>query len=183
MGTTITPDVRWFHDDLPHSSGADVPLPDLPLPESRRRLVAPRPRGVSRPRARRARALARASSRSGDSGDDDPHHPEPAPRLCSCGCGRSLEGKRRDALAFDGSCRMRLTRQRQQAAESLRPLAMRGCRCGSNALFDRDPDGDLLCVRCGHHSGPLSRPNGYDAIAALMASNGVWWFTRMEVVA
>jgi hypothetical protein len=33
-----------------------------------------------------------------------------SPRLCRCGCGRSLERKRGDAAAFDGTCRRRLSR-------------------------------------------------------------------------
>jgi hypothetical protein len=35
-------------------------------------------------------------------------------RVCACGCGRSLEGRRANAVYFDGACRVRAHRARRK---------------------------------------------------------------------
>jgi hypothetical protein len=36
-------------------------------------------------------------------------------RVCACGCSRSLEGRRANAIYFDGACRVRAHRVRRAA--------------------------------------------------------------------
>lgn len=90
------------------------------------------------------------------------------PRLCSCGCGNSLDGRRADATAYSTSCRSRLARDRAKRQE----LVVQRCRCAPGALATVDPDGDLVCSKCGRfrtHVAP--RIITFDASARAMVTD------------
>jgi hypothetical protein len=60
----------------------------------------------------------------------------------------------------------------------LRMLGTRPCGC-DHASPALDPDGDSVCALCGHLLNRVaSRINGFDAIQALMASNGTFVHKR-----
>lgn len=106
-------------------------------------------------------------------------YPEPT-RRCICGCGRSLTGKRADARTYDASCRSRVARDeaRRRADEASRPELphpeppRQRCRCAAGALATVDPDGDLVCSKCGRFRAHVeARIRGFDTTAHQMVTD------------
>jgi hypothetical protein len=156
------------------------------------RRTTPRPRGAGRPKTRTSSAR-RSSERSGDSGEDGPSDEAepPSPRPCECECGLSAAaGSRYFNDTHAARVRKRRERERDKAnpdriwerkakrlekAEALREKLLergeqltaenlpKGCRCPGEG-FDKDPEGDMICVPCGRPlKVPGTSPNGYDA--------------------
>jgi hypothetical protein len=160
-------DVRAMEDRASHLEDL-MRLNAVYLRQRERQTSAPltprRPSCAARPRERRD-GSRRRTVRAGPSADDGPS--PPAARLCACGCGRDLAGRRSDCSAFDASCRSRLARDGGRP-----PVSLKTCACGPLALATADPDGDLICAKCGRLLGHVAtRINGYDALDRLMQTD------------
>lgn len=128
----------------------------------------PRPPGCGPRRRERRDGSRRHATRAGPSDADGSGLEPPAPaRLCVCGCGRDISHKRAGARTFDSSCRSRLSRQSSKPT-----VPPHRCNCQPGALATVDPDGDLVCAKCGRYrSQPRRRPNSFDALARLMQTD------------
>ena len=132
------------------------------------------PRAATNQHRRGSRRGERASSSSSDDPD-----PDPGPhRTCECGCGASLDHLRSDARSLNGTHRMRALRRYEAERDELilQPIAAaaitRPCNACPHAATLPDEDGDPVCVSCGTLIGAQSSPNGYEAVLALMVTDG-----------